>query len=319
MIKNLIFIALFCFIGTIFYNQNNKDYDLIIAADSSFLSNDGAGFYLAKLFEEKYGKKIKFINYGTGLKLFNNLMVSKNNIDIIFGINDRFKSMYSDNNLILKLPSKYNNSFFINYDYGYLAFVYNSSLIDESYEYQNYADFIINHKGSLSLPNPFQSVVSYSLFYYLISKDYIRAADNLFNNEKNITVGSWPNSYSLFLQNSVDSTLSYIQSPLYSKINENKENIKYVKLLDGYIRINENLAIYKNSKSSKDSIVQFIDMTLSKEGQEILVKYNWMFPVINIKDNNIVKEFNSLDVKENNSIKEFDYINIIKMLKDRLN
>ncbi len=154
------------------------------------------------------------------------------------------------------LSYKWSNQYFLPYDFGYYAFIYDSNKIKNPPK--SMKEFL-DDKGSIIYQDPRTSTVGFGLLLWLeklYGKDSAKAWEKI--TKKTITVPKgWSEAYNMFLEGESDYVLSYTTSPAYHLIAEKKDNYKAIAFSEGN---------YK-----------------TKDFQKHIPTGNWMYPVIDIK------------------------------------
>lgn len=296
--KHLILTLLFLTVFSVFAKSSNEasvlnDTDeLIIYAYDSFTSEWGSGPQIVPLFEEKYGVKVKLVDFGDAGSVLTKVISEKENpvADIILGVDNNLlaKAITEDvlepysspnlKNLDSSLLFDKDNSL-TPFDYGYFSIVYDTQAIDNpptSLEDLTKPEY----KDSLILMDPRTS--SPGLGFLLWTKavygdEYLAYWDRLKPSILTITDG-WSSGYGLFTQGEAPMVLSYTTSPSYHVEYEDTNRYQALIFNEGNYMQLEGLGIVKGSKNQLNA-QKFIDFMLSVTAQNVLPTTNWMFPV----------------------------------------
>ena len=119
-------------------NANHAN-TLTIYTYDSFVSEWGSGPIIKKIFEDKFKRHLEFITVDSAATLLNKVILEGKNTkaDIILGLDmnlfdaaeksDLFTTHNLENiNNKISLPIKWDSKFFVPFNYGYFAFVYNN-------------------------------------------------------------------------------------------------------------------------------------------------------------------------------------------------
>lgn len=258
---------------------------------NSFISSWGPGPAIKKSFEKECNCTLNFIGLDDSASILSRLKLENKHTkaDVILGLdtntlNDALKtgliSKHELNLSNLTLPVKWTNEYFIPFDYGYFAFIYDSLKVKNLPT--SFKQFL-NDDRKVIYPDPRTSSVGLGLLFW-VNKLY----DKTFNvwskiSQKSLSVTKgWSEAYNMFLKGEALFVLSYTTSPAYHLIAEKKSNYKALKFEEGHYMQIEIAAKIKNSKHDKlaDKFMKFI---LSENFQKHIPTGNWMYPVIDIK------------------------------------
>ena len=273
--------------------------DLTIYTYSSFNSEWGPGPKVFPLFEKKCSCKLKIVTLeDTGQLLARFLLEqksSKNKLsktDILLGLNDthlaRVKSLDLFASYQGKLYSKLEKKFqldkkkrFIPFDYGHLAFIYDSEKIKtppRSLKDLSHPRF----RKKIVIESPISSAPGLSFLHWTIlqfgEKGFADYWQKLSPNLITITSG-WSAAYGMFTKGEAPIVLSYVTSPAYHKIVEGEKKYRAAIFREGHYPQVEFAAIVKKSKKQKLAN-KFIDFMLGEDFQKAIPTSNWMYPVI---------------------------------------
>tara|TARA_B100000085_G_scaffold96375_1_gene87439 strand:- start:45 stop:713 length:669 start_codon:yes stop_codon:yes gene_type:complete len=167
------------------------------------------------------------------------------------------------------------------FDYGYIAFVYDSERIQEPP--QSLEDLTApRFRNRIVIENPKTSSPGLSMLHWTISvygeENYLDYWKRLKPNLLTITDG-WSAAYGMFTKGEVPMVLSYVTSPAYHLEYEKTERYRAAEFPNGHYRQVEFAGILKGSKNPERAR-EFIDFMLSEGFQDAIPLTNWMFPVI---------------------------------------
>ncbi len=274
--------------------------ELNIYTYDSFVASWGPGPKIKKSFEKQCDCKVNFIGLDDGASILSRLKLEGKNTkaDIILGLDRNLMSEAKKTKLLAKhqiikkdltLPEKWNDEYFIPYDYGYYAFIYDSNKIKNPPK--SMKEFL-EDKGSVIYQDPRTSTVGFGLLLWLeklYGKDSAKTWEKI--TKKTVTVPKgWSEAYGMFLKGESDYVLSYTTSPAYHMIAEKKDNYKALAFTEGNYIQTEVVAMIKNTKHPKLAS-EFMDFVLSKGFQEHIPTGNWMYPVIDV---NLPSDFSKL-------------------------
>ena len=268
--------------------------ELLIYTYDSFNSKWGPGPIVFKRFEEICDCNLKVISHGDSGKVLNRVILEKVNpkADILLGLNnsDLEKSFFYD------LWEPYNSKFLDRvpydlhldknnrvtpFDYGFIAFIYDSRKINDPP--QNLNDLLNSkYKKKIVIQNPKTSSPGLSMLHWTIAvfgeSDFIKFWKKLKPNLLAVTDG-WSSAYGMFTRGETPIVLSYVTSPAYHLEYEKTERYQVAEFQEGYFRQIEFGGILKGTKNI-ELAQNFIDFMLSEKFQNVIPMTNWMFPVI---------------------------------------
>lgn len=273
-------------------NQATSANELVIYAYDSFTSEWGPGPTIVKQFEEKYGIKVKLIDFGDAGSVLTKAISEKDNpsADIIIGIDNNMlaKAVEADllekynSNLLNEIPDNLlfsRESGLVPFDYGFFSIIYDTQAIKnppkslEDLTKQEYKD-------SLIIMDPRTSSPGLGFLLWTISiygENYLDYWNRLKPSILTITDG-WSSGYGLFTEGEAPMVLSYTTSPAYHVEFEESNRYQAVTFNEGNYMQLEGVGIIKGSKNRLNANV-FIDYMLSKEAQSVIPLTNFMFPV----------------------------------------
>ena len=293
MKKSFFFIVFLYFISITFLYSK----ELTIYTYDSFNSEWGPGPKVFPLFEKKCHCVIKIVALGDSGAMLNKLILEKDNprADIVIGLNDSQVPLAANSDIFLPVQNtKYSNlpaelkidphQRFIPFDYGHLAFIYDSTIIKEPPRSLNEL-LDKKYKKKIVIENPLTSSPGLSFLHWTIQafgeEHYLEYWRKLSSNLLTVT-SSWATAYGMFTQGEVPIVLSYVTSPAYHYEYEQSQRYKAAIFTDGHYRQIEYSAIMKETQNLKLAQL-FIDFTLGEDFQNIIPTTNWMFPVIEYK------------------------------------
>lgn len=262
---------------------------LTVYTYDSFVSDWGPGPMIKELFEAQCQCELIFIAAEDGVSILNRLRIEgdKSKADIVMGLDNgllveaKKTKLFQQHNVDtsnLTASLAWKNEYFIPFDFGYFAFVYDASKI------KNPADSLqalLESKARIIYQDPRTSTPGQGLLMWIkaiYGDDAGKIWQQLGPQTVTVTKGWWE-AYTMFLEGAADYVLSYSTSPAYHVIAENKTNFKAAKFTDGHIRQVEVAGITRHTKNHKLAN-QFLQFLLSEPAQQIIPVTNWMLPVI---------------------------------------
>jgi thiamine transport system substrate-binding protein len=180
----------------------------------------------------------------------------------------------------LSLPVAWTDETFLPFDWGWFAFVYDSTkLTSPPKSLQELVD-LDGSKPSIVIQDPRTSTPGLGLLVWMRSVYGVGAADawrKLAPKVVTVTQG-WSEAYSLFLKGEADMVLSYTTSPAYHVAVEKNPNFRAAIFPEGHFLEIEIAAVTKAS-DSPDLALPFMEFMISDAFQSAIPEGNWMYPV----------------------------------------
>lgn len=178
------------------------------------------------------------------------------------------------------LPTAWKDDSFLPFDYGWFAFVYDSSKMKKPP--QSMAELIAARSDELKIvvQDPRSSSVGLGGLLWLRAI-YGDKADEAWAKLKpkivTVTKG-WSEAYGLFLKGEADMVLSYTTSPAYHLIAEKKEQYRAATFDEGHYLQIETAGVLASSKQ-KELATKFLAFLVGPEAQKLIPTSQWMYPV----------------------------------------
>lgn len=263
---------------------------LTVYTYDSFVSEWGPGPKLKAAFEKDCACELNFIAVDDGVSILNRLRIEgdKAKADVILGLDDALLEETRDTELLAEHDQdfanidpvlKWDDKHFVPFDYGYFAFVYDSSKIKEP---ATSLKALIESDASVIYQDPRTSTPGQGLMLWVnaVYGDKAEQAwQQLAKHTVTVTKGWWE-AYSMFLEGGSDYVLSYTTSPAYHVISEEKDQYKAAAFSEGHVAQVEVAALLKSSKQP-ELAKQFLTFLTSETAQAIIPVTNWMLPVVN--------------------------------------
>lgn len=264
--------------------------ELTVYTYSSFTSSWGPGPVLKEAFEAVCECRLNYVSSDDGVSLLNRLRLEgdRTRADVVMGIDDMLmpqmkrlglvKPHHIDLNQIpLKATLNWDDRYFIPFDYGFFAFIYDRERVTEPA--RSMAELLASD-ASVIYQDPRTSTPGQGLMNWislLYGNEAVDAWRQLAQNTVTVTKG-WSEAYAMFLQGEADYVLSYSTSPAYHQLVE--ENDQYVATVfaEGHLAQIEVAGISAFS-SQPDLSRQFLNFLLEPETQSMIAQHNWMLPV----------------------------------------
>jgi len=261
---------------------------LTVYTYDSFVSDWGPGPKIEAAFEKNCGCDLNFIAEEDGVSILNRLKIegTKAKADVILGLdhalineakNTGLIAEHSQNFTQLKASLNWTDTSFVPYDFGYFAFIYDSSKISKP---AGSLKELVNSDASVIYQDPRTSTPGQGLMFWMNSvfADKTNTAwGQLASHTVTVTKG-WYEGYSMFLKGGADYVLSYTTSPAYHMIAESEGKYKAAQFSEGHIAQVE-VAAALNTSTQPELAQSFLNFLISNEAQQILPVTNWMLPV----------------------------------------
>ncbi|PKF51157.1 thiamine ABC transporter substrate binding subunit [Enterovibrio nigricans] len=266
---------------------------LTVYTYDSFAADWGPGPAVKKAFEEQCGCTLNLVALEDGVTILNRLRLEGKNskADVLLGIDTNLMTEAEKTGLLVPhnvdtkavtLPDGWNNDTFIPYDYGYFAFVYDKTKLENP---PKSLKELVEKRDDISViyQDPRTSTPGQGLMLWMKSvygDDVSHAWQQLAKKTVTVTKG-WSEAYSMFLNGESDMVLSYTTSPAYHLIAEKNPNYTSANFEEGHYLQVEVAAKVKSSDNQAlaDEFMQFI---LSDGFQNAVPTGQWMYPVTNV-------------------------------------
>lgn len=265
------------------------DNTLTVYTYSSFASDWGPGPTIEKAFEAQCGCNLEFVALDDGVSILNRLRLEgkRSKADVLLGLDNNLISEAKKTGLLAQhnvdtskttLPGGWSDTTFVPYDYGYFAFVYDSSKLANPPS--SLKDLVDRDDLNIIYQDPRTSTPGQGLMLWMKSVYGDKAAaawQQLAKKTVTVTKG-WSDAYSMFLKGESDMVLSYTTSPAYHLIAEQEDKYKAADFSEGHYMQVEVAAKLKYSQNSALAD-QFLSFILSPAFQQAIPTGNWMYPV----------------------------------------
>ena len=264
---------------------------LTVYTYSSFVSDWGPGPAVKKAFEAECGCSLDFVGLDTSITILNRLRLEGARVkaDVVLGLDTNMMAEARATGLLaphgadlshLKLPIAWNDDVFVPFDYGYFAFVYDTT---GRVAPPDSLDELVNGDVSekILIQDPRTSTPGLGLLLWM-QKIYGDGAPDAWAklNRRVLTVTKgWSEAYGMFLKGEAPLVLSYTTSPAYHAIVESDERYAAAVFSEGHYLQVEVAALVKGAAQAALGR-RFLDFVVSPGFQKIIPTGNWMYPVI---------------------------------------
>jgi len=259
---------------------------LTVLTYDSFVSDWGPGPAVETAFEAVCACDLQLIGAGDGAALLARLKLegARTKADVVLGLDTNLTAAAKATDLFaphgqtadLSLPVDWQDATFLPYDWGYFAFVYDKTKLDQV---PTSFDALAASDLKIVIQDPRSSTPGLGLLMWVESAMGDKAADTwagLADNVLTVTKG-WSEAYGLFLEGEADMVLSYTTSPAYHLIAEEDDSKAAAAFAEGhYMQIE--VAGKVASTDQPELADQFLAFMVSDAFQTIIPTTNWMYP-----------------------------------------
>ncbi len=296
--------------------------NLTIYTYDSFVSEWGPGPKIKESFEKKCDCTLSYVALTDAAGLLSRLQLEGENspADIVLGLDTHLMAQARATNLFvphqqdmtsLKMPVSWTDKVFLPFDYGYFAFVYDTTRLQtpptslkELVESQDSPTIIIQ--------DPRSSTPGLGLLHWVkaVYGDQAHMAWQKLEPKVVTVTKGWSEAYGLFLKEQADMVLSYTTSPAYHETAENEKKYSAASFSEGHVMQIEVAAQLKTAPQP-ELAQQFMAHILSSDFQDVIPTTNWMFPVTNRPEalpasyKNLITPVKTLVVEEGKSQKKW--------------
>ena len=265
--------------------------EITVYTYDSFSSKGGLGEFLKANSEKAIGVKTRFVTFGSAGEALNQIAMEGGNAgaDILLGIDQNLVARATEMAAFLPrvetpgvaFADKFELGEFVPFDYGFLAFVYDSrrtTVYPTSLE-----DFSKREvfRKKVVMADPRTSSVGLSFLAW--TRGQFSNAPELETFWRNfsrqlVTISpGWSGSYGLFLKNQADFVLSYTTSPAYHRKAEKSDAYRSVSFPEGHFRQVEGVGVLKKTKNA-EAAKKWVRYLLSEEVQKEVAERQWLYP-----------------------------------------
>lgn len=281
--------------------------ELVIYTYSSFAASWGPGPALIEKFQKESGISVELVDVGDAGLLIQRLMLEDRQAraDLVLGIDqlmlnlaqEKLKWREVKNRRGLHLKQSIQHSYFIPFDWAPLTFIYRKGEVEPP---SSLDDLLDNRfKGKITLSDPRTSTPGFQFLLWVLSEkgevEGFRFLRQLKDHLHSVSP-SWSTSYGLFKKGEALLSFSYFTSPIYHWIEEKDMRYQFALMKGNHLYQIEYMAIPEKSKNA-DAADKFIRFMLKPEVQKIVMRYNFMLPVVQVEldDFSKIPEVNLVD------------------------
>ena len=267
--------------------------EVIVYTYDSFCGEWGSGPEIARLFEEKTGLKVNFIDCGDGVQILSKAVLEKADpyADVLLGLDNNltekaaqsgvFESFKPSNASVLAqgLEEELGGKWLMTpYDYSPFAIIWNSlSGVAAPTCLEDLTKDI--YKKKLILMDARTSTPGLG-FESWVNKVYgSKAADYMKRLEPSILTMApgWSVGYGMITDGEAPLVISYTTSPAYHIEYGEGDQFKALSFTDGHVMQVEGAGLVKGAKNA-DGAKRFIEFLISEEAQKVIPTTQWMYP-----------------------------------------
>lgn len=262
---------------------------LTVYTYDSFITEWGPGPVVEAAFEETCGCDLRFVGAGDGAALLARLQLegARTDADIVLGLDTNLTARAAETGLFAKhgigevaldLPIAWDDEMFLPYDWGYFAFVHDTTRLEDAPgDFRALGDSDV----SLIIQDPRSSPPGLGLLLWVkaaYGDDAPAIWAGMADNIVTVTKG-WSEAYGLFLEGEADMVLSYTTSPAYHLIAEEDPTKAAAPFAEGhYLQIEVAGAIA--SSDELELAQDFLRFMLTDAFQSVIPTTNWMYPAV---------------------------------------
>jgi thiamine transport system substrate-binding protein len=260
---------------------------LTVYTYDSFVSEWGPGPVIEENFEARCECDLEFVSVGDGAEILSRLRLEgeRTEADIVLGLDENLAEAARDTALFaphgiespeLDLPIAWEDDLFLPFDWGYFAFVYDKTRVENPpTSFEELADSDL----SVVIQDPRSSTPGLGLVLWVkavYGEDAGAYWERLNDQVVTVTKG-WSEAYGMFLEGEADMVLSYTTSPAYHLIAEDDDTKAAAPFDEGhYMQIE--IAGKVASTDHPELADMFMDFLLTDGFQGEIATTNWMYP-----------------------------------------
>lgn len=270
----------------------NEQPELTVYTYSSFTSSWGPGPVLKEAFEANCDCQLNYVSSDDGVSLLNRLRLEGEHTraDVVMGLDDMLMPQAKELSLVqshdvaldslsLKAALNWQDAYFIPFDFGFFAFVYDQTKTPEPVTSM---EALLASDASVIYQDPRTSTPGQGLMHWIQLLYGDQSADawqRLSDNTVTVTKG-WSEAYAMFLQGESDYVLSYSTSPAYHQLVEESDQYAATVFTEGHLAQIE-VAGISSFTTQSELARQFLSFLLQADTQALIAQHNWMLPVRN--------------------------------------
>ena len=262
---------------------------LTVYTYDSFVADWGPGPKVKEAFEKTCDCTVEWVAPGDGVAMLNRLKLEGKNTkaDVVLGLDTNLTAEAENTGLIgkhgldlklAKTPVPWTDEYFMPFDYGYFAVVYDSQAMKQP---PKSLDELVNGDPAqkIVLEDPRTSTPGLGFLLWMKKVYGDKAGEAWKKLEPRIlTVApGWSEAYGLFTKGEAPMVLSYTTSPAYHMVAENTERYQAAAFSEGhYVQIE--VAGMTRAADDPELARTFLSFMTGPQFQSIIPETNWMMP-----------------------------------------
>jgi thiamine transport system substrate-binding protein len=262
---------------------------LTIYTYDSFTAEWGPGPLVEEAFAAECSCDVSFVSVADGVALLNRLRLEGpgTSADIVLGIDTnliaeaRETGLFVEHGISLEnvdVPGGWEDDFFVPYDYGYFAFIYDTEAVEEPPT--SLRDLVEGGpEPAMVIQDPRTSTPGLGLMLWIkhvYGDESAQAWERLSERIVTVTPG-WSEAYGLFTSGEVPMVLSYTTSPAYHVIVEETERYRAAAFEEGHYMQIEVAGITARGQDNPHAR-HFLEFMTGPGFQDVIPETNWMYP-----------------------------------------
>lgn len=261
---------------------------LTVYTYASFTGKYGPGAKVKAAFEKDCACEVKYVAADDAGALLGRLKLegSTSPADVVLGLDMNMLADAKAMNVFaphgqsltgLMTPVPWTDETFLPFDWGHLAFIYDSAKI--STPPASLKDLVENSSLTVVLQDPRTSAPGLGFLLWMQSVYGDKAGEAWVKLKPRIVTFTkgWSEAYGLFLKGEADMVLSYTTSPAYHAGVEKKTQYRAAAFAEGQYAHIETVAMMRGSKNP-DLARRFLNFVISDVFQTLIPEGNWMMP-----------------------------------------
>ena len=248
---------------------------------SAFLNSWGPAKEIARLFHEKTGFEVEYIDAGDAGLLLKKLELFPS--DVVIGLDqlsiDQARGAHKWRPLQPLEPDAHHQPEFLAFDYGPMTFVYRDGEVRPPAQLDDLLK--PEYKSAIALQDPRASTPGLQFFFWVLDLKGVEAGlEYLRSLKPNLqsVAPSWSGAYGIFTRGQAKLVFSYLTSPIYHWVIEEKREFKPVVLAEALPVQVEYVAVPEKCEHCEagEAFARFL---LEPDIQRVIMNKNFMLPV----------------------------------------
>ena len=261
---------------------------LTVYTYASFTGKYGPGTKVKDAFEKECACEVRYVSADDAGSLLGRIKLEGDTspADIVLGLDMNlladakatgFFAAHGQSLTGLTTPVQWSDESFLPFDWGHLAFVYDSSKLKNPP--QSLKDLVENSTVKIVLQDPRTSApgLGFMLWMQQVYGDKAGEAWAKLKPRVVTFTKGWSEAYGLFLKGEADMVMSYTTSPAYHIGVEKKMQYQAAAFAEGHYAHIETVAMMKGAKNP-DLARRFLNFVISDAFQGLMPEGNWMMP-----------------------------------------